>query len=249
MAAADWPQSAHVPPLPRDEVHVWQSALDRDAGAVLMLEGLLATEERERAGRFHFRKDRERYVVGRGLLRWLLGEYLRVEPVGVRLWYTSHGKPEVVGETSETAIKFNVAHSGSLILFAVTRGRDLGVDVEQLRPGVECRNLAARYFAPREAAELTALAPEIQERAFFAGWTRKEAYMKALGLGMAVPLDGFTVTLAPGRPAALVATDHDPAQLGRWELRELDPAPGYAGALAVEGTGWRVCYGRWEPFL
>lgn len=247
MAADDWPPFAQVPPLPRDEVHVWQAALDHDADTIWRLEGLLGADERSRAGRFHFRKDRERYIIGRGLLRMLLGQYLRVGPDGVRLWYTSQGKPELVGETGEDALKFNVAHSDGLALYAVTRGRSVGVDVERQRPGVEFRELAGRYFAPREADELLALAPPVQEHAFFSCWTRKEAYVKALGFGMAVPLDRFAVSLSPGRPAELVAADHDPAQLGRWVLCELDPAPGYVGALAVEGTGWRLRCGRWEP--
>jgi 4'-phosphopantetheinyl transferase len=163
------------------------------------------------------------------------------------LWYTSLGRPELVGESGESAIKFNVAHSDGLVLYAVVRGREIGVDVERLRPVVEWRELSARYFAPREVAELTALAPELQEQAFFTGWTRKEAYLKALGCGMAVPLDQFAVTLGPGRPATLLAADHDPTQVGRWEMRELTPAPGFVGAVAVErGTG-RFSKARWEP--
>jgi 4'-phosphopantetheinyl transferase len=247
MADDAWPPFSHVPPLPCDEVHVWQSALDHDPATVQRLEGLLDFDERGRAGRFYFRKDRERYIVGRGLLRMLLGQYLRVGPDAVRLWYTAHGKPVLVSEIGESDLTFNVAHSDSLILYAVARGREVGVDLERLRPGVECRELAEWFFSPREAAELAAVPPEQQERAFFAGWTRKEAYIKALGLGMAVPLDRFAVSLAPDRAAALLAAEHDPAQLGRWELCELTPAPGYLGALAVEGTGWRFFCGRWEP--
>jgi 4'-phosphopantetheinyl transferase len=221
--------------------------LDRNDVDVGRLEALLNAEERGRAGRFHFRKDRQRFIVGRGLLRLLLGEYLRVAPAEVRLWYTPLGKPELVGQTSEDAIKFNVAHSDGLVLYAVARGREIGIDVERLRPGVEWCELSARYFAPREVAELTALAPDLQQEAFFAGWTRKEAYLKALGCGMALPLDQFAVSLGPGRPAELLAADHDPAQLGRWQMHELTPAPGFVGAVVIEGGGAEFSYGRWEP--
>jgi 4'-phosphopantetheinyl transferase len=247
MSAEAWPPSAAVPPLTRDDVHVWQSRLDQEGPALQLFESLLDDEERRRAARWHFRIDRQRYTVGRGLLKLLLAKYLTCEPDAIRLWYNSYGKPGLTGEDGPGGLKFNLAHSDGLVLYVVTRGREVGVDVERIRPGVDWRELASRFFAPGEVAELSAVAPDLREQAFFAGWTRKEAYLKALGLGMAVPLDGFAVTLAPGRPAALVAAEHDPSQLGRWEFRELAPASGYVGALAVEGAGCRFFCGRWEP--
>jgi 4'-phosphopantetheinyl transferase len=247
MPSDDCPSFSHPPPLPTGEVHVWQAPLDRDAAVVSHLDSLLDDDERDRARRFHFPKDQGHFSVGRGLLRCLLGEYLRIAPAAVRLSYTSAGKPHVVGETGDTAIEFNVAHSDGLVVFAVTRGRALGVDVERVRPGVEWRELAGRYFAPPEVAELTALPSDCQERAFFTGWTRKEAYLKALGLGMAIPLDQFAVSLTPNRPPALLATAHDPSQRDRWDLHEFTPAADYVGALAVEGRAGRILYGRWQP--
>jgi 4'-phosphopantetheinyl transferase len=243
MDAGAWPVTDRAPPLAAAEVHVWLAPLALTEDAISRLEAVLSDEERRRAERFHFRRDRLRYIAGRGQLRELLGEYLGREPSAVRLWYTSHGKPGLVGEDNPGDLRFNVAHSEDLILYAVTRGREVGVDVERARP-LEWRELAARYFAPREVAELNALAPAAQEHAFFACWTRKEAYIKALSFGLTVPLDRFAVTLAPDAPAALASAEHDPAQLGRWALRELTPAPGYVGALAVEGRDWRLRCGR-----
>jgi 4'-phosphopantetheinyl transferase len=247
MPPDDWPSFSHAPPLPPGEVHVWQAPLDREAAVVKYFDALLDDDERDRARRFHFPKDRERFTVGRGLLRCLLGAYLRVAPEAVRLSYTSAGKPYLVGETGDSAVRLNVAHSDGLIVLAVTRGRDIGVDVERMRPDVEWRKLVGRYFAPSEVAELTALPADCQEWAFFTGWTRKEAYLKALGLGMAIPLDQFAVSLTPGRPPTLLATDHDPGQLGRWDLHEFTPAADYVGALAVDGRAGRIRCGRWQP--
>jgi 4'-phosphopantetheinyl transferase len=242
---ADWIPAAHPPPLGADDVHVWQAPLDGAAELVDRFAACLDGEERYRAERFHFPRDRDRYVVGRGRLRLLLGEYLGVAPEDVGFQYSTAGKPALSAGSGSADLRFNVAHSDGLALYAVTRGRDVGVDVERVRPDLAWRELAERYFAPTEVAELVALPPARQRLAFFTCWTRKEAYVKALGLGLSVPLDGFAVTLAPDRPAALIGTAHDPAQCERWELRELVPAAGFVGAMAVEGRGWRLWHGRW----
>jgi 4'-phosphopantetheinyl transferase len=245
MDANDWTSAAHAPPLSAAEVHVWQASLDLDEGSIDRLEALLDLDERRRAERFHFPKDRSHYIAGRGRLRLLLGEYAGVGPAGIRFWYDTHGKPTLAGQSGEAGLRFNVAHSDGLVLYAVARDREVGVDVERVRP-LNWRELAERYFAPNEVAELNTVEPSVQERAFFTCWTRKEAYIKALGFGMSVPLDRFAVSLAPDRPAALVSAEHDPAQIGRWGLCELTPAPGYVGALVVEGHGWRLWQGRWD---
>jgi 4'-phosphopantetheinyl transferase len=246
MDAAPWTPVPHAPPLAADVVHVWQAQLDASRPLVARLETMLDDGERERANRFHFPRDGQRYIVGRGRLRLLLGDYLGVDPAKVSLRSTSSGKPELIGEHGQSGVRFNVAHSDGLILYAVVRSRDVGVDVERVRPDLEWDDLAARYFAPCEVAELMALPADEQRRAFFVCWTRKEAYVKALGCGLSVPLDRFAVTLAPDWPAAIVHTDHDPAQHSRWELRELSPAPGYVGTVAVEGHGWQLWCGRWD---
>jgi 4'-phosphopantetheinyl transferase len=241
MDAPSWPLVDRVPPLGPDDVHVWQVSLAVDEQAE-RLEPLLAADERDRADRFHFPRDRRRFVIGRGSLRVLLGEYLSVAPADVRLDVTPLGKPHLArGPTA--GLRFNVAHTDELALFALTWGREVGVDVERERPDVEWRELAQRFFAPAEVAALTALPAEEQRPAFYRCWTRKEAYVKALGLGMQVPLDGFAVTLTDEH-AALVHTAHDPAQHRRWALRGLTPAPGFAAAVAVEGAGWRLFCGR-----
>jgi 4'-phosphopantetheinyl transferase len=125
----------------------------------------------------------------------------------------------------------------------VARGREVGVDVERLRSVDDWDSLGGRFFAPREVAELGGIPGSLRERAFFACWTRKEAYVKAHGLGLALPLDGFVVSVDPAGPARLLAADHDPDQLGRWEMCDVSPGADYAGALAVEGHDWRLWCG------
>jgi medium-chain acyl-[acyl-carrier-protein] hydrolase len=232
-----------APPLRDDVVHVWQVRLDAGEERSTRLSTILLPEELARAERFHFRIDRQRWVVGRATVRRILGEYLGVRPAEVRLWYNSHGKPAASGESDRGGVKFNVSHSGELLFLAIAQGREVGVDVERLRPLPDWRELAGRFFAPAEVAGLDRLPAPERERAFFQCWTRKEAYIKAHGLGLTLPLDQFAVSLGPGEPARLVSTDHDPAQLGRWTLRDVSPGDDYAAALAVEGSGWDLWCG------
>jgi 4'-phosphopantetheinyl transferase len=130
-------------------------------------------------------------------------------------------------------------------LYAVTRGREIGIDLECIRFDLEVEKIAERFFSRREAATLRTLPPEVQRQAFFLCWTRKEAYFKARGEGLSLPLDQFDVSLIPGEPAALLSTQRDPYEVSRWSLQELTPAPGYAAALAVEGHGWGLACWQW----
>ena len=200
----------------------------------------LAADERQRAERYIFQKDRTHFVVARGLLRVLLGCYLRQEPLHLRFIYGPHGKPALATDTGGVALRFNVSHSHGLALYAITRGREVGVDAERIRPAVVQEKVAERFFSPREVAVLRALPTPLQARAFFACWTRKEAYIKATGDGLTLPLDQFDVSLAPGEPAALLRTAWDPKEAAHWALQDLAPAPGYRAAVAVAGHAWRL---------
>jgi 4'-phosphopantetheinyl transferase len=200
----------------------------------------LTADERQRAERYIFQKDRTHFVVARGLLRVLLGCYLRQEPQHLHFTYGPHGKPALATDTGRVALRFNVSHSHSLALYAITRGREVGVDVERIRPEVVQEKIAERFFSPREVTVLRALPTPLQAPAFFACWTRKEAYMKATGDGLTLPLNQFDVSLAPGEPAALLRTAWDPKEAARWTLQDLAPAPGYRAAVAVAGHAWRL---------
>ncbi len=237
----EWPEAAAIPPLNGDEVHVWRARLDQPADRLEVLRRTLAPDEVQRGERFHFERDRRHFAAGRGILRTLLGRYLGCDPRELQFSYNPQGKPTLAGEGAD--LRFNLAHSHGLALFAVCRGREVGVDLERIRPEFAGEPVARRFFSPREVAVLQTLPAERRHEAFFVCWTRKEAYLKATGKGLSLPLDCFDVTLAPGEPAALLATRHDPAEVQRWSMRALAPAQGYAGALAVEGRGWRLWRG------
>jgi 4'-phosphopantetheinyl transferase len=227
------------------DVHVWRAALDLPPDRVAALGASLAPDERDRAARFHFERDRRRYTVGRGVLRALLGEYLGVAPARLTFAYGAQGKPALA--TDGDGIRFNVSHTGATALYAVTRDREIGVDVEGLRPDFATDEIAERFFSMAERQALRALSPAERCRAFFSCWTRKEAYIKARGEGLSLPLDGFDVSLSPGEPAALLATRPVAEEAGRWTLENLDAGPGAAAALAVEGRGWRLTRREWPP--
>jgi 4'-phosphopantetheinyl transferase len=218
-----------------DEVHVWSVDLDRLPEAVLGQP--LSANERERGRRFRFERDRRRFVTARGLLRRLLGRYLGLEPSRLRFGYGPRGKPFLAGEDE---LRFNVSHSGGLALLAFAWDRELGVDVEEEREVEEAEAIARRYFSSWEERELRLLTEVERQAAFFRCWTRKEAFIKATGDGLSRPLDAFDVTLAPGEPARLLRVEGEPEAAFRFWLEDVSPAPGFAGALAVEGREARV---------
>ena len=226
--------------LHHDDVHVWRAALDMPEPHVQSLWHTLTADERQRAERYIFEKDRTHFVVARGLLRVLLGRYLHQDPQYLRFTYGPRGKPALAADMGAGSLRFNVSHSHGLALYAMTRGRELGVDVERIRPEIVQEQVAERFFSPREVTTLRALPVSLQATAFFACWTRKEAYIKATGEGLALPLDQFDVSLAPGEPAALLHTAWDPQEAPRWTMQDLDPAPGYRAAVAVAGHDWRL---------
>lgn len=216
------------------DVHVWYVDLAVDAGTLRRLAAGLSEDERARADRFVFERDARRFVVARSALRTLLAEYLGLTPRAVVFTYGVHGKPAFDGALA--GLGFNLSHSGEVAVVVAGWGRALGVDVELRRPLPDLAALAARSFAPRELAVLDALPESERPEAFFRCWTRKEAFIKATGEGLAHPLDAFVVSLAPDEPARFLDIDGDPDALARWTLHDLGPPAGYAGALVVEGA-------------
>ena len=207
------------------------------------LESILSADERERVRRFHFERDRSRWLAGRGCLRMLLGRYFCVPPETLSFDYGPFGKPRLIG--LKTPLQFNASHSGDILLIAVTLDRAVGIDVERIRSDLSVLEIAERFFSPRERSALAAMPDALRTDAFFDCWTRKEAYIKARGEGLSLPLDGFDVAFGPGEPAKLLATRPDAAEACRWRLCELDVADGYKAALAVEGTQWTLKCWDW----
>jgi medium-chain acyl-[acyl-carrier-protein] hydrolase len=239
------PLAPHPWPLAPDSVHVWRASLDQSDGCVSRLKATLSSEELLRAGRFYFPKDRDHFIVGRGTLRSILARYLDRAPEEFQFAYSPHGKPALASEANGSGLHFNLAHSHGLALIAVTRGREVGVDLERVSQEFAGEPIAERFFSPQEVATLRAVPTSARREAFFHCWTRKEAYLKATGRGLSLPLDAFDVSLAPGQPAALLSHRAEPEAPRRWSLRQLNPAPGYVGAIAAEGTDWRLWCGQW----
>ncbi len=242
MNDTNWKPPPGKRALSKDEVHVWRLRLAQPPAAIERLGSLLAADEVARAARFHFPTHRARFIVARAALRALLGQYLELPADQIRFRYTSHGKPELAEGFAkrQTPIQFNLSHSEGLALFAFANQRKVGIDLERLRQDVAVEQLAKRFLSPGEQSALFSLPERHRTRAFFDAWTRKEAYLKAQGNGLALALDRFDVSLAPGEPALLLSTPYDPQETTRWSLREIYPAPGYAAALAVEGQHWAL---------
>ena len=233
-----WPAAPAVLELPGLDVHVWRANLDLEKWRLEQLHKVLSADEQAKAARFHFEKDRNHYTAARGILRTLLGRYLALEPAEIRLSYNAHGKPELTSALKDSDFRFNVTHSHGLALFGFNLGRDIGIDLEFIRPDFATDEIAARFFAPAEVAVLSSLAKQDRARAFFNCWTRKEAFVKARGIGLSLGLDQFVVSLAPGEPPALLHAKNDLQAGNRWTLRELEAGEEFAAALAVEGKGW-----------
>ncbi len=232
--------------LGRDEVHVWRATLDQTPSQIESFLHNLAADEQARAEKFYFERDRERFIVARGVLRAILGGYLNRTPECLSISYSSRGKPALAEQSGGDAIRFSVSHSQGVALYAVTRGREVGIDLERIRFDLAVAEIAERFFSQREALTLRTLPTEVHRQAFFNCWTRKEAYIKARGEGLSLPLDQFDVSLAPGEPAAILGTQRGPSEACRWSLQELIPGAGYVAALAVEGHGWRLTCWQWS---
>ncbi len=222
---------------------MWQAGLDQPAAQVAQYTRLLTPDEQLRANRFHFERDRQRYIVGRGILRTLLGRYLGCAGSELQFSYGLRGKPALTNPVFD----FNLAHSGGLAVIALAYQQEIGVDVEQIRPITDMEQIVQRFFAEQEQADLLTLPVEQRQTAFFNGWTRKEAYLKALGDGLARPLDQFCVSLIPGEPVRLLSINGDTEDASRWLLESFNPAPGYVAAAAVRGHAWRFSYWDWTP--
>lgn len=221
----DWPSD-----LPGGVVHLWERRLDATPAEVNACYELLSGAERERAQRFRIERPRIAFVLTRGTLRSLLAHYQGGEPQAVRFRYQDQGKPFLEDDNN---LFFNVSHTDGLALLAFAKGRRLGVDVEKVKPDTEVEKLAERFFSERECRDLRELKGDELRAAFFRVWTRKEAYIKATGEGLSLPLDQFDVSIAAGDSNALRATRPDALEAERWVVSDVTVQTGYAAAVAV----------------
>jgi 4'-phosphopantetheinyl transferase len=232
--------------LADDEVHVWRAQLELPSPRVQQLSGILTDDELDRARRFYFEIDWQRFITARGTLRSILSRYITIDPGHLRFYYNQYGKPSLAPEFSSTPLNFNLSHSGSMALFAITRNMEIGVDVEHVRSSFDYEGIAKRFFSVNEVAILRTIPTEKKLEAFYNCWTRKEAYIKAHGRGLSLPLDGFDVSFDPGEPPRLLMTKNEPQEHALWTFLELYPGIGYVGALAVKGIGCRFSYWEWN---
>ncbi len=231
--------------LATGEVHVWRASLDLPEPRVESLAQHLAPEDVERAGRFYFERDRKHFTVARGVLRAILGLYLDLPPARLVFHYNAYGKPFL----PDQPLRFNLSHSGELALYAVSAQRELGVDVERIRTDFQWEEIAEKFFSPRERMSLRALPTPLKYLAFFNCWTRKEAFIKALGEGVSFPLDQFDVSLSPDEPARLLSVKGDARAAARWCLHDLTVGKDYAAACVVEGANGRLQFWQWPEQL
>jgi 4'-phosphopantetheinyl transferase len=215
----------------KPDIEVWTAKLEAGPTGLAEYASMLSADERARAGRFHFEPDRHRFIVARGILRTLIARRLGLVPAAVEFSYLAHGKPTVA---ADSALDFNLSHSGNRALYAVSGNGRVGVDLEALDQDVDVMALAQRYFHPGETAALRQLPQPLRRPAFFACWTRKEAVVKATGDGLfAATLDSFEVSVAPEAPPRILASARLVA--AEWSLHTIDAPPGYAATIAI----WR----------
>ncbi|MCX5660517.1 MAG: 4'-phosphopantetheinyl transferase superfamily protein [Planctomycetota bacterium] len=232
-APSTWVPASLRPPLPAGRVHVWRARLSAHLPALNLLASSLSAAEHERAGRFRFEADRDKFIIRRGLLRRVLSRYIETSPDRLAYAFGPNGKPALATKTND--LEFNQSSSGDMTLVAVARSRPLGVDVERIKADGANLNLARRFFAPGEIEALNRLGSTERTQAFFRCWTRKEAFVKALGEGLSMPLDNFEVSLLPGRSQVAKVLRGEPEAGPPWELHDLRADPAYADALCTRG--------------
>lgn len=232
--------------IEKGEVHVWQAHVSTETLREVESLQVLSAEEQARADRFHFSKDRDLYLVGRSMMRAVLGGYMGRQPHEIHFTYSPHGKPGLPSD-SGTDLKFNLSHSHKLAMLGVTRVSAIGVDVEFMRASAMEGTIADKVFSEEELITFDALSPGLKLRGFFNGWTRKEAFIKAKGHGLSMALDEFDVSLDPCEPARLLSIRPDATELERWSLRDLELRDGYVGAIVVGMQDWHLKRYTW-PF-
>lgn len=223
-----------------NQIHFWQHRLEADARAVQESYRVLSNDEQARADLISRLEVRDRFVLARGGLRHILARYLNADSRDLVFAYAERGKPYLEGSD----LSFNLSHSGDMAVYAVTRSRTVGVDVEFLGRRVSRDAVAQRFFAPEETEVIDSAPDGEKERTFFTIWTLKEAYLKACGGGISIPLDSFAVT--PGEPiASLLREDGDPEAGRKWKLISVDVENDYVAALCAEGQGWKLKHLWW----
>jgi 4'-phosphopantetheinyl transferase len=235
-----WTAAPSVPILREHELHVWRARTTASGDALQAAEALLAPGEAERASRFRHEPSRRIFVVARAVLRRIVGAYLDIDPVDARFASSAGGKPYLASPDVGRCLQFNLSHSGEWVVYAFALHRPVGIDVERIRPTPDLLEIARRFFAATEYEVLMSLEGAARLESFFACWTRKEAYLKARGMGLSASMSKFVVSVSATEPPRLLADRESPGEVDRWTFCAVHAGPGYAGAVAVEGQPARV---------
>jgi 4'-phosphopantetheinyl transferase len=238
---------------PGRDVHLWSFDLNLPAAEIKKYKNTLSEDEVARADRFYFEKDQNQSIITRGCMRAILALYLKTKPAQIEFSYNTYGKPVLAADSLHPGLhaglreglSFNLSHSHEIGMLAVAQAYPVGIDIEFIREDLDYLEIARRFFSPHEVSDLEGLPKNAQKEAFFHCWARKEAYIKAVGGGLSVPLDSFDVSLKPGEPAALLATRPNPEGASEWKLYRLDIPANYAGALAIQGKADQLRYLHW----
>jgi 4'-phosphopantetheinyl transferase len=234
--------------LTNDEIHIWCASLDQPTSLVEKLGSTLSMDERARAERFYFKRDRNRFIVRHAILRMILGYYLGAEASELEFCYGRNGKPRLADTFGNETILFSISRSEGLALYGFARNCEIGVDVESVRDIPEMDQIVDRIFSTRETHVYGALPEHLKREALFACWTRKEAFVKATGDGLSRPLDKFELTVDPGEPAGLLAIDGDQKSARQWSIHDLKPASGFAAAIVTEARNLRLRFWQWTDY-
>lgn len=238
-----WPLPPAVLPSVEQSVHVWAIKLDDHSIDLAQARELISADERERAERFRFERDRRRYLIAHVALHGILGRYLPAALRSLSFAYGPSGKPRLAPNLEPAGLQFNLSHSDELALLAVTTAGEIGVDVEFVKENFEFHEIAEKFFTAREVAAMRSLPVELQRRAFFRCWTSKEAFLKAKGTGLSGKLDEVEIAFRSGQGIQITAA------VPGWSLTELNPIDGYEAAIVVEGPSLQIRYFGWEPHL
>ncbi|MEO6537019.1 MAG: 4'-phosphopantetheinyl transferase superfamily protein [Ferruginibacter sp.] len=233
-AVPQWQQATPGRLICLNQVHVWRASIDLTEVAIQKLLQILSADEVEKANRFHFQKDKKRFIAARGILRQILGGYTGTSPDKLRFNYTANGKPVLATNTDTDTLKFNLSHSGSFALYGFSLHQNIGIDIECIRHDISAVQIAQKFFSKKEISLLGQVDNDKFHQLFFQLWTRKEAILKANGEGISSSMEKIDVSLINGRGLSAVTLPSDESEGMRWYVQDLFPDHGFSGAIAVE---------------
>ncbi|MGL5832081.1 MAG: 4'-phosphopantetheinyl transferase family protein [Waterburya sp.] len=243
-----WQTLTQLPTLRDSQVHLWRANLDLSPSEIEELTTLLSTDEIARANKFHFVQHKSRFIAARGILRQLLGNYLKVSPCSLTFTYSDRGKPQL---PHNSLLQFNLSHSQNYGLFGFTLNHLIGVDLEYQRVMPDALNIAQRFFSVREFKMLAEVPQEQQSKLFFQLWTAKEAYLKAIGTGLSGSLASIEISFDENHSPYLSPSQKDQVETNAWSLYSCTPEINYLGAIAINSgiSEQHLNYWHWSPDL